>query len=71
MHVLGGGAKIGGPVFQPCSWGWGITSGLGVDYILPRFHNRLALRLVQADWQYSHVSFVRWTRPVSPVERWI
>jgi hypothetical protein len=56
-HVLGGGAKIGGPVFQPCSWGWGITSGLGVDYILPRFHNRLAVRLVQADWQYSHVSF--------------
>jgi hypothetical protein len=57
VHVLGGGAKVGGPVFQPCSWGWGVTSGLGVDYVLPQFHNRLALRLVQADWQYSHVSF--------------
>ncbi len=56
-HVLAGGAKIGGPVFQPCSWGWGLTSGLGVDYVLPRFNNRLALRLIQADWQYSHVDF--------------
>ena len=57
VHVLGGGAKIGGPVFQPCSWGWGVTSGLGLDYGLPYFHNRLALRIVQADWQYAHVSF--------------
>ncbi len=57
VHVLGGGAKIGGPVFQPCSWGWGVTSGLGMDYVLRPFHNRLALRLIQADWQYSHVSF--------------
>jgi hypothetical protein len=56
-HALGGGAKIGGPVFQPCSWGWGVTSGLGLDYVLRPFHNRLALRLIQADWQYSHVSF--------------
>jgi hypothetical protein len=57
VHVLGGGAKIGGPAFQPCSWGWGVTSGLGMDYVLPQFHNRLALHLIQADWQYSHVSF--------------
>ena len=57
VHVLGGGAKIGGPAFQPCSWGWGVTGGLGVDYVLPQFHNRLALRVVQADWQYAHVSF--------------
>jgi hypothetical protein len=57
VHVLGGGAKIGGPVFQPCSWGWGVTSGLGLDYVLRQFHNRFALRLIQADWQYSHVSF--------------
>ena len=56
-HVLGGGAKIGGPAFQPCSWGWGITSGVGLDYVLPRFHNHLAVRALQADWQHAHVDF--------------
>ena len=34
-HALVGGAKVGGPVFQPCTWGWGVTSGVGFDYILP------------------------------------
>jgi hypothetical protein len=56
-HAMGGGAKIGGPVFQPCTWGWGVTTGAGLDYVLPRFGNRVALRLVQADWQYAHVDF--------------
>jgi hypothetical protein len=34
-----------------------VTSGLGLDYVLRPFHNRLALPLIQADWRYSHVSF--------------
>jgi hypothetical protein len=34
-----------------------VTSGLGSDYVLRPFHYRLALRLIQPDWQYSHVSF--------------
>jgi hypothetical protein len=46
-----------GPVFQPCTWGWGLTDGAGIDYILPFFHNRFALRPVQADFEYSHVDF--------------
>jgi hypothetical protein len=56
-HVLGGGAKVGGPIFQPCTWGWGITSGLGLDYILPAFNNRIAIRPIQADFHYSHVDY--------------
>ncbi|MGD0443395.1 MAG: hypothetical protein ABSA39_05610 [Edaphobacter sp.] len=56
-HVLGGGAKVGGPIFQPCTWGWGVTSGVGLDYILPALNNRLAIRPIQADFFYTHVNF--------------
>jgi hypothetical protein len=57
VHALGGGAKVGGPIFQPCTWGWGITAGVGFDYILPAFNNRIAIRPVQADFDYSHVDY--------------
>ncbi len=56
-HALVGGAKVGGPVFQPCTWGWGVTGGLGFDYILPAFNNHLAIRPIQADFDYSHVNY--------------
>jgi hypothetical protein len=56
-HVLGGGAKVGGPIFQPCTWGWGVTSGVGLDYILPALNNRIAIRPLQADFYYSHVDY--------------
>jgi hypothetical protein len=56
-HALAGGAKVSGPVFQPCTWGWGLTGGLGLDYILPGFHNHIALRPIQADFEYSHVDY--------------
>jgi hypothetical protein len=64
VHVLGGGAKVGGPIFQPCTWGWGITGGGGFDYILPFFHNRIAVRPIQADFYYSHVDY----GPVDPAQ---
>lgn len=57
LHVTGGGAKLGGPVFQPCTWGWGVTSGLGFDYVLPGFKERIALRPIQADYEFNHVSY--------------
>lgn len=57
VHVLGGGAKVGGPIFQPCTWGWGITGGVGLDYILPAFNNRIAIRPIQSDFHYSHVDY--------------
>jgi hypothetical protein len=56
-HALVGGAKVGGPVFQPCTWGWGVTSGIGFDYIVPAFNNHLAIRPVQADFAFSQVQY--------------
>ncbi len=55
VHVLGGGAKVGGPQLQSCVWGYGITAGTGVDYILPYFHDHFAVRPIQADYNYNHV----------------
>jgi hypothetical protein len=57
IHVLGGGAKVGGPIFQPCTWGWGVTGGIGFDYILPVWNNRIALRPIQSDFHYSAVDY--------------
>jgi hypothetical protein len=57
LHVLGGGAKVGGPIFQPCTWGWGVTGGIGFDYILPVFNNRIAIRPIQSDFHYSNVDY--------------
>ena len=57
VHVLGGAAEVGGPAKQTCStWGYGATGGGGLDYVLPIFHNHIALRLFQADMTYSHVT---------------
>jgi hypothetical protein len=56
-HVLGGGARAGGPAFQPCTWGWGATAGAGLDLVLPFFNNHVALRVIQADFNYSHVDY--------------
>jgi outer membrane protein OmpA-like peptidoglycan-associated protein len=56
-HVLGGGWRSNGPAAQPLKWGYGFTAGTGVDYILPFFDHHLALRLVQADFEYGHVNY--------------
>jgi hypothetical protein len=56
-HILGGGAKVNGPVNQPLKWGWGTTAGAGVDYVLPYFHDLFAVRLVQADFYFSRVNY--------------
>ncbi|MEZ2348265.1 hypothetical protein [Terriglobus sp. RCC_193] len=55
VHATAGGAKSGGPVFQSCAWGWGATGGLGMDYVLPGFQERLAIRPIQADYEFNHV----------------
>ena len=57
VHALGGGAKLSGPVDQPLTWGWGVTGGIGVDYVLPFFHDLIAVRPVQADYQFDEVSY--------------
>jgi len=55
-RILGGGAIEGGPRGQACNnWGLGATIGGGIDYILPVFHNRIALRPVQTDFMYARI----------------
>jgi hypothetical protein len=57
LHALGGGVRNNGPVNQPLTWGWGVTGGGGLDYTVPFFRRHLAVRLIQADWQYSQVVY--------------
>lgn len=57
LHTLGGGTRMNGPVTQPLTWGWGVTGGIGLDYIVPLFGKRLAVRAFQADYQYSQVVY--------------
>jgi hypothetical protein len=56
-HALVGGAKVNGPVYQPLTWGAGLTAGGGFDYILPFFHDLIAVRPIQADFQYMHADY--------------
>jgi hypothetical protein len=57
IHTLGGGSRYNGPVDQPLTWGWGVTGGGGLDYTVPFFHDHVAVRIIQADWQYSQVVY--------------
>jgi outer membrane protein OmpA-like peptidoglycan-associated protein len=56
-HVVGGAAKIDGPYHNPFTWGPNVTAGGGLDYETPYFNHHLAIRLVQADYEYMHVDF--------------
>ena len=62
VRVIGGAAQMG-PSYahsgssNPCDWGWGADVGGGIDYILPAFHNRLAIRPVAGDFQLTSVNF--------------
>jgi hypothetical protein len=69
-HVLGGGAQVGPPyahngASNPCTWGWAVDGGVGLDYVLPApaLHNRLAVRPIEADFQYVDVNFGPQTAP--------
>ena len=42
---------------EPYQWGVGLTTGGGVDYLLPWFNHHLALRVFQADYEYIHANF--------------
>ena len=55
VHVMGGGARVNGPVFQALQWGYEAQVGGGVDYVLPWHHDMFAIRLPQVDMQYYHV----------------
>ena len=51
-----GPARINGPYLQPLEWGEQVTAGAGLDYVLPFFSNRLALR-AEGDFAYMHVNY--------------
>lgn len=68
VHALVGGAGVTGPnlraigngsgfFYNPERWGMLFTAGVGVDYSTPLLHHHLGLRVFQADYQYTHVSF--------------
>jgi len=42
---------------EPYQWGGGLEVGGGVDYNTPFFNHHLALRIVQADYDYVHANF--------------
>jgi len=57
VHLLGGQARLRGPSLQPPTWGWGLTAGAGVDYLLPWFGGHVALRPLQLDLSLAHADF--------------
>jgi hypothetical protein len=58
VHALVGVEYVG---FDPGStndvWGAVLTAGGGMDYATPLLHHHLAIRVFQADYQYSHENF--------------
>jgi outer membrane protein OmpA-like peptidoglycan-associated protein len=56
-HGLFGGALVSGPFHNPNTWGPDVTVGGGLDYETPLLNHHLAIRLVQADYEYMHVDF--------------
>jgi outer membrane protein OmpA-like peptidoglycan-associated protein len=56
-HALVGAALVGGPQYEPNTWGPDITVGGGMDYKTPLFHHHLSIRLFQADYEYIHADF--------------
>ena len=57
VHALGGAALIDGPAHNAFTWGPVITAGGGLDYHTPLFNHHLALRLIQADYEYMQVDY--------------
>lgn len=56
-HGLVGGVRGGGPQHEPYKWGPDLTAGGGLDIETPFFNHRLAVRLVQADYEYMHLNW--------------
>jgi hypothetical protein len=68
IHVLAGATKLGGPdipsltggtgyFYNPGTWGTELSEGGGVDYAIPGLHDRFAVRLMQADYEFNIVNF--------------
>ncbi len=56
-HVLAGGAMVDGSAHNLFTWGPSVTLGGGLDYETGWWSRRIAIRLVQADYEYMHINF--------------
>jgi hypothetical protein len=56
VHALVGAERVGS-IEQLDTWGPVVTVGGGLDYETPWFNHHLAIRIVQADYQYTHENF--------------
>ncbi|MGH7442463.1 MAG: hypothetical protein ACREKE_07320, partial [bacterium] len=57
VHALVGTAQVEGPDFNRATWGPALTAGGGWDYETPFLNHHLAIRLIQADYEYMHADF--------------
>jgi len=57
VNALVGFERVGGPHFQKEATGAVLTLGGGLDYETPLLNHHLAIRLFQADYQYTHEDF--------------
>ena len=64
-HVLLGAGDLLGPnsdvrasfTHNDYKWGFAVTVGGGIDYVLPLWHNRLSIRAIQLDFQHMNADF--------------
>ncbi|MGA8088463.1 MAG: OmpA family protein [Terracidiphilus sp.] len=54
-HALVGGESVSTTYYDSNKWGMVLTAGGGIDYNTPWLDHHLAIRVFQADYQYSHV----------------
>ena len=57
LHAGFGGALVDGPAHNNYTWGPSITAGGGLDYETPWLNHHLAIRIIQADYEYMHINF--------------
>ncbi|HEY1576842.1 MAG TPA: OmpA family protein [Terracidiphilus sp.] len=57
VHALIGGESVSSTYYPSSKWGVVLTVGGGIDYDTPILDHRLAIRVFQADYQYTHENF--------------
>lgn len=57
VHGLVGAVDGGGPDHEKYKWGPLLTTGGGFDIETPAFNHHLAIRLIQADYEYMHINW--------------
>ena len=57
VHALVGGENVNSTYYKSDKWGMVLTVGGGIDYSTPLLDHHLAIRVFQADYQYTHENF--------------